>query len=113
MAVGLVRPAVWIDSVIIQSWIVKFDEEGHLVTIDTTSSNSTTFSPELRIYPNPSADVVYIEHDELAGVSYTLYNQQGQQVLGRDDTEAYHTYILDTSQFAVGTYYLHIMEGDM
>jgi len=99
------------DSIYGKIWTVVIDESGHIVTSTSTLEEVKTEIPTIRIFPNPTTDYLYIEHDEASGYSYELYDNEGRLLLERNETETYHTYILNTSSFSPGLYYLHIIDA--
>ncbi len=90
-----------------QTWLVKFDGDGHIVE-DGVSVTEPGFTDEIRLYPNPSSDYMYIEHDEISGVRYQLYDAVGRMVYATDDIRAQSINMLDVSIYDSGIYYLHI-----
>jgi len=99
------------DSIFDKIWTIVIDEEGHIVTSTSTTEEVKSEIPTIRIFPNPTTDYLYIEHDDANGYGYELYDIAGRLLLERNETEAYHTYILNTSSFSSGFYYLHIIDG--
>ena len=61
-------------------WLIKIDEDGNLVPIDTTSNttNVVTSIPEIKIYPNPATNFLIINQGEIENVTYALYNINGK-----------------------------------
>jgi len=94
-----------------QTFLYKFDEEGHVVNIDRTSIINDDFLPEVSIFPNPTSDLLYIEHDQASDITYKLYDSQGKQLVNKTDTQAYHTYMLDVSAYSPGSYWLEIINS--
>ena len=82
-----------------------------MLSPDETSTVHTA-EDAIRIFPNPTSDYLYIEHDDVAGYGYELYDAAGRLVVRRTDTEAYHTYMLSTSAYPPGLYYLHVIGED-
>ena len=113
LATGVARnPDALKDSIFIKTWLIKFDEQGHIVTKDTSTAVSALYDNNLRIFPNPTTDIVYLEHDDIADLQYELYNEQGMLILSRLDTEAYHTYMLSLVPYPPGVYYLHVVHPE-
>ena len=90
-----------------QTWLVKFDGDGHVVE-DGVSVAEPSFTDEIRLYPNPSSDYMYIEHDDITGVRYQLYDAVGRIVYATDDVQPQSINMLDVSIYDPGIYYLHI-----
>ena len=95
-----------------QTFLYKFDEEGHVVNVDRTSVIEEDLLPEISIFPNPTTEILYIEHDEARDITYRLYDNQGKQLMHKTDTQSYHTYILDVGSYSPGTYWLEILDAD-
>ncbi len=112
MALGSARPVPSEEERFHQTFLYKFDEEGHVVNVDRTSVIEEDLLPEIRIFPNPTTEILYIEHDEARDITYRLYDNQGKQLMHKTDTQAYHTYILDVSSYSPGTYWLEILDAD-
>ncbi len=112
MTVSTMTPWVFKDELFHKTWLLKFDEEGHVVNVDRTNVEENSFSPEVSIFPNPSSDYIYIEHDDLSEVSYSVYNSAGQLMIHKENTAAYHTYIMDVSSWQAGKYFLEIIDRE-
>lgn len=111
-AIGNMSPSnsIETDSIHFKIWIVKIDEDGNIVDKDTTTSIHTLqdFGDKLRIFPNPSSEVLYLELDDVDDLNIQIFDQAGKLVLKRDATHVYHTYMLDISSYSNGTYFIHI-----
>lgn len=101
-----------IDSIFTKIWLIKFNEQGHIVNKDTTNAATSLHDNKLRIFPIPTTDIIYLEHDDITGLHYELYDERGQLLFTRSDTEAYHTYVLSLSPYSPGIYFLHIVHPD-
>ena len=113
LATGVARnPDALKDSIFIKTWLIKFDEDGHIVTKDSTDSVTSLFNSSLRIFPNPTTDIVYLEHDDIVDLRYELYNEQGQMILTKAESEPYHTYMLSLAAYPAGIYFLHVTHPD-
>lgn len=99
-----------IDSIVNAIWLLEIDDDGHIVIDDDTDVIDIGPSSSIRIFPNPTSDYIYIEHDEAKGYSYEIYDSQARQVLQKKETEAWHTYMLPLSNHPSGLYYLHIID---
>ena len=97
------------DSIFRKVWLMKIDEDGHIVNKTSSASGISYKDNNIRIFPNPTADYLYIEHDAVEEISYSLYDSRGQMVLQKKKTEPYTTYILDFASYPNGIYYLHII----
>ncbi len=93
------------DSVVTKTWLVKFDENGKVIG-DTTSAVITVDELDFKIYPNPTSDLLYLEHDGLEPLQYRLIDVIGNVVLESPRTQQATTYILTTAHLAGGTYFL-------
>lgn len=100
------------DSIIVKTWMLKIDENGHLVMKDTTNNTILLKNDNIRIFPNPTSSILFIEHDRVENITYELYDTQGNMVFSSGTTTAYSTYILDLSAYPSGLYYLHIIDAN-
>ncbi len=99
------------DSIYFLTWMLKIDEDGHIVLADTSSSVTTLEEDRVRIFPNPTSEWLYIEHDDINYLSYSLYDSQGRLAVELKNLEAHTSYMLDVSTFHSGLYYLHIIDS--
>ncbi len=100
------------DSIFFLTWMLKIDEEGHLVLSDTTNAVTQHLENKISIYPNPTSDMLYIEHDDIYDISYEMFNLKGQKVFEARSTESNTTYMMDLGHLTRGLYYLHIVRSD-
>jgi hypothetical protein len=93
-------------------WLVKIDEDGNIVPIDTTSATTTpiTSIPEITIYPNPAHDHIIINQGEQTDMTYTIYNMQGRAVLMQKISGSHQNTVWDISQLDPGAYVLSISQ---
>lgn len=66
----------------IMSWLVKVNENGHIVG-DTTSQIDwveANWKDKITIYPVPANDILYINQDDISEVEYELYDLSGKLV---------------------------------
>ncbi|NNE27060.1 MAG: T9SS type A sorting domain-containing protein [Saprospiraceae bacterium] len=94
-----------------QMWLFKFDDEGHIVVKDTTTLITSIDFPEVRIFPNPSTEILYIEQDRTHGLDFFLYNGSGTLLTSILDTRSFHTYVITLSEYPSGIYYLHLVDS--
>ena len=76
------------------------------------SSASTLSSFDVEVYPIPSSEYIYIEHDKITGVRYQLYDSVGKVVYASDDVQYESSNMLDVSNYDPGIYYLHVYLSD-
>lgn len=83
----------------------------HVVTSTrvSTSVQDSDLSNLIDIYPNPTADKVYITQDLEDKIQLFLYNQSGQLIY---DVEARQYSEMDLQALSSGTYYLHLKASD-
>jgi len=65
---------------------------------------------ECSIYPNPAAEVLFIETDLLSEVNITVSDVYGKTIIAK--TADNQVTKIDLSDFAAGTYFVQIKEGD-
>jgi len=64
-----------------------------------------------KLYPNPANDVITISFDEiksLDGLSFSIYNSLGQEVLREDLNINDVRFTIDVSQLQSGLYFYHL-----
>ncbi|MBK9150222.1 MAG: T9SS type A sorting domain-containing protein [Saprospiraceae bacterium] len=99
-----------------RSWLVKIDEDGNIVSRDTTSSLAD-FAPEdsdqsLRVYPNPASDKIEVHYtsdsgDEVGGYTLSVKNVSGREVYNIYTRSA--TNQIPVSDLAAGVYYVSVV----
>ncbi len=99
------------DSIYFLTWMLKIDEDGHIVLADTSSNVTNLEEDRVRIFPNPTSEWLYIEHDDIDELSYSLYDSQGRLAVELKNLEAHTSYMIDVSTFHSGLYYLHIIDS--
>ena len=92
------------------SWLVKIDEDGNIVPIDTTSATTQPIRdiPDITIYPNPAHDYIIINQGEQTDMTYTIYDAQGRLALSQSVSEPHQNMIWDISSLSSGIYVLSI-----
>jgi hypothetical protein len=95
----------------LQLWIIKFDDNGQIVDVGTTS---TADEPEsingITVYPNPTADVVYIKQDDEQSLRYNLYDAHGRLLQSQQESGGQRILILDIHNYSSGIYYLKVID---
>ena len=72
--------------------------------IDTGSGTDDYLQANIKVYPNPTTDIVYFETEEPLQ-SYELYNMLGQQI-----TQAmFNSHHIDLSSYPTGTYFIKVI----
>ncbi|MBK9255297.1 MAG: T9SS type A sorting domain-containing protein [Saprospiraceae bacterium] len=94
------------------SWLVKIDEDGRILPLDTTSSSEEYIeidrTKRIKIYPNPVSDILYISQNETANVHYTLIDMQGLTIKSIFVSGADTEIMWDVSQVPQGMYVLRM-----
>src|SRR5690606_35525972 len=75
------------------------------LVLDTDSSTDNFLQANIKVYPNPTTDIVYFETEEQLQ-TYELYNMLGQRV--KQGTLANSPQI-DLSSFTSGTYFIKVI----
>ena len=95
-------------------WLIKIDEDGNIVPIDTTTSSVDIdmggLLPEITIYPNPSAGMIIINQGDTRGMRYQLSDLRGHAVKALDVPTSNINTIWDISDIPAGSYVLTIMQ---
>lgn len=92
-------------------WEMTVDNYGCLVPGChlPSSTNDVKDGIGLKIYPNPTADVVYILNDGV--FDYRLMDINGKEITKMTSTEQDETIILDVSEYPSGLYYISKCKG--
>jgi hypothetical protein len=96
---------------------IKVDPELWIAAAKRTTLRKEylTESGDLFIYPNPTNNTLYIEHQYIKPItSYELYNQLGQLILRVNNlnVSAYEPLKVNTEDLSAGTYLLKISVND-
>jgi len=98
------------------SWLVKLDEWGCLVPgCQDIVSSTDKLDPQfgLKLYPNPTSDVlnVYIDHEQGSSLSLVISNMQGQQMKNIEVGLSKLTMMIDITSFPVGVYFVSLVDN--
>jgi hypothetical protein len=97
------------------AWLVKIDEDGNILPLDTTSAAIDTDVvnqiPEVKLYPNPASHTIIINQGEITNMTYQLVDISGAAVKSMPLPHAHHHVVWDISDVASGTYVLTMMQG--
>ena len=94
------------------AWLVKIDEDGNILPIDTTSATADHNNiPEIKIYPNPASHSIIINQGEITDMTYQLTDMSGAVVKTIPLPHAHHHVVWDISDVASGTYVLTMLQG--
>ncbi len=89
-------------------WLIKFDEDGNIVPIDTTSATTQPIRdiPAITIYPNPAHDHIIINQGEQTDMTYTIYEFNGRIALEQKVKGSHQNTVWDISALRSGAYIL-------
>jgi hypothetical protein len=102
-----------------QGWIIRVDSMGCLIPgCDTLTATSIKENEDdlvgIKVYPNPSSDVVYIllKSDEVVNnLSFAIFDNTGRKVAGEQNAVLDQTYLLNVSAYTSGTYFVVLSSG--
>jgi hypothetical protein len=94
------------------AWLLKFDESGNIVPIDTLSTTIASPIPEISIYPNPAQNYIIINQGEIDEVYYKLYDLQGRLVKELFRSSSHVNTVWDISDLNTGSYILSIWKNE-
>jgi len=97
-------------SSVTQLWLIKFDENGDIIDLSTSTDSTITLDIDVKVFPNPSSDIIYIQQKKINNLQYKLFDSTGKLLVSRLNSEANQTFILDVSQYNSGIYYLEIID---
>jgi hypothetical protein len=98
-----------------QLWLVKFDENGLIVNVGDTTTSTEEISPgvkDLRVYPNPSADMIFIQHKEEESIRYDFVDSQGRVLKSAKHSEPHQIMYFSVDSYPAGIYYLLLYDKD-
>lgn len=97
------------------AWLVKIDEDGNILPLDTTSAaidiDVADQIPEVKLYPNPASHTIIINQGEITDMTYQLIDISGAVVKTIPLPHAHHHVVWDISDVASGTYVLRMMQS--
>lgn len=95
-------------------WLVKIDEDGNILPMDTTSTASDPTwhqgLPEISVYPNPASSSIIINQGDITDMTYQLMDMSGSLVKTVSLPQAHHHMLWDISDVSEGTYVLVISQ---
>lgn len=95
----------------LQLWIIKFDDNGQIVDVGTTSTiDEQEAINGITVYPNPTADMVYIKQESEQSLRYDLYDAQGQLIHSQQESGGNRIMVLDVYSYSAGMYHLVIVD---
>lgn len=103
------------ENLIQTTWLVKINEEGDILPIDTTSS-VVVWEEDLRasnvsVYPNPASESIIINQGEISDMTYRLIDLSGHVVKTLSMPHSHHNTIWDISSVPRGTYTLLMIQN--
>ncbi len=111
MVTGYLRPAVAPDSVYLKGWLIKFDEDGHIFNIDSSSSVVRLTEKNLRVFPNPVSDILYIETDDILDATISILDNQGRIIVNEKSLKPSHTYMYPVYDLKDGVYFMRLHDS--
>jgi len=88
----------------VQQWIFKFDDNGEVVFDDITDSVDDIFE-DIKVYPNPSAAVIFIDQKLEQKITYQLFDYNGR-LLESHDAQGSNVFMFDVLKYTSGNYVL-------
>ena len=97
------------------AWLVKIDEDGNLLPIDTTSAavdfSANSDISEIKVYPNPASHSIIINQGDITDMHYQLIDMQGAVIKSLPIPYAHHNVIWDISDMDAGNYVLTMLQS--
>lgn len=92
-----------------KSWIFKIDEDGNLVSIDSTSATEAHLIEfPVSVYPNPTSDMLFINQGDIDMLKYSIFDVSGNLIKMTEINFSNHSLIWDISDLTSGNYFLRI-----
>lgn len=89
--------------------LVQYDYDGsssksHIVAVETSLL-------EVKVYPNPVNDMLYIEHNgDKESVKFSFYDAKGTTMVVQKDTES--AFVISVENYSAGIYFVELIMGD-
>lgn len=93
----------------VQQWLFKFDDNGDVVFDDITDSVDEIFD-DIKVYPNPSAEVIFIDQKIDQKITYELYDYNGR-LLESHDAYGNNVFMFDIINYISGNYVLNAIDS--
>jgi len=94
----------------VQLFMIKFDEDGNIVDRDAVSStleeDDKRVQTDIRVYPNPTSGILYIENLSNTSLSYQLVDDAGHRIRTLKQDVTTELAVLDLSGYPSGSYVL-------
>ena len=94
----------------VQLFMIKFDEDGNIVDRDAVSStleeDANNVQADIRVYPNPTSGILYIENLSGTPLSYQLVDDAGHRIRTLKQDVTTELSVLDLSGYPSGSYVL-------
>jgi Secretion system C-terminal sorting domain len=97
-----------------KAWLVKINEDGDIVPVDTTSSAidwaHDDLSKQISIYPNPATDIIIINQAEISEVTYHICDLHGTLLRTMNIKDSHHNVTWDIHDLVSGVYIIDMMK---
>lgn len=99
---------------VFKAWLVKINEDGDIVPIDTTSSAiewaHDDLSKQISIYPNPATDMIIINQAEISDVTYHIRDLHGTLLRTMHIKDSHHNVTWDIHDLVSGVYIIDMIK---
>ncbi len=97
----------------IQLWMIKFDENGDVVdNIISSNEDEPIRNEQVKIYPNPSSGIFYIDASYINQMEFNLYDLLGNKLKSEQVLPSNKILMLDLTNFPSGRYLLEAVSVD-
>jgi Secretion system C-terminal sorting domain len=97
-----------------KAWLVKINEDGDIVPIDTTSSAIEwaydDMSKHISIYPNPVTDMIIINQADISDVTYHIRDLHGTLLHTLQIKDRHHNVTWDIHDLVSGVYIIDMIK---
>lgn len=97
-----------------KAWLLKINEDGYIVPIDTTSSAiewaHDDLSKQISIYPNPATDIIIINQAEISDVTYHIRDLNGTLLHTMNIKDSHHNVTWDIHDLVAGAYIVDMIK---
>lgn len=93
----------------IKSIIIKLNSDGLLDT-STVSTLQLNSANEIKMFPNPASDVLYLTQDSNRSLEVQIFNMNGSLMERLNLDSNSHIHILDISNYQIGSYLIQALD---
>jgi hypothetical protein len=94
----------------VQQWLFKFDDNGDVI-YDGPSNVGELLNENIKIYPNPTAEIIYIDQQIDNKITYELHDLNGH-LLESHLAKGNNVFLFDIIDYSSGTYVIRAIDAN-